>query len=196
MPNNNQPPSGKEPETFPIIPHIASLLAREVESHSLREVAAEVGVSHGTIHRVINGAAPDVFTFLKLINHFGLIAGSAFESPSHLSLEKWEKPSECREILVSFFVPYQRAAFEKVLEGLMDGGGFIQSYSVGEYLRFEVAAEELECVKMYLNKLDVPTEKDGQKLSIVGRIQALMDSVKNPEKYPEIDKNKIDNSGG
>lgn len=66
MPNNPPAPSGKEPkepETFSIIPHIASLLAREVESHSLREVAAEVGVSHGTIHRVINGAAPDVFTF-------------------------------------------------------------------------------------------------------------------------------------
>lgn len=191
MPNNTQPPSGEEPketETFPIIPYIASLLAREVESHSLREVAAEVGVSHGTIHRVINGAAPDVFTFLKLVRHFGLDASDA--------LEKWEKPSECRELLISFFTPWQRVAFEKAVHALMEGGGWIQCYSTGEYGRFEVAAEELECVKMYLDKLGVPKERDGQKLSYVGRIQALMESVRNPEKYPEIDKNKIDNSGG
>jgi hypothetical protein len=172
----------KEPEAFPIIPHIAKLLAAHVEKSSLREVAAEVGVSHGTIHRVINGAAPDVFTFLKLVNHFGLVAGTAFESPAHLSLEKWEKPSECRELLISFFTPWQRVAFEKAIHALMDGGGWIQCYSTGEYLRFEVAAEELECVKMYLDKLGIPKEKDGQKLSYVGRIQALVESVKNSGK--------------
>lgn len=183
-------------ETLPILSHIAALLARAVKEGSLREVAAEVGVSHGTIHRVIKGLPPDVFTFLKLINYFGLVPGSAFESPAHLSLEKWEKPSECREILVSFFTPWQRAGFEKVLQGLRDAGGMIQCYSVGEYLRFEVAAEELECIKMHLDRLGVPTEKEGKKLSYVGRIQALMESVRNPEKYPEIDKNKIDNSGG
>ena len=172
----------KEPETFPIIPHIASLLAREVEKSSLREVAAEVGVSHGTIHRVMNGAAPDVFTFLKLVNHFGLIAGSSLESPAHLSLEKWGKPSECRELLISFFTPWQRVAFEKAVHALMQGGGWIQCYSVGEYGRFEVAAEELECVKMHLDKLGVPKEENGQKLSYVDRIQALADSVKNSGK--------------
>lgn len=173
------------PEPFPILPHIAALLAKAVKKSSLREVATDVGVSHGTIHRVIKGSPPDVFTFLKLINHFGLVPGSAFESPAHLSLEKWEKPSECREILVSFFTPWQRAGFEKVLQGLMDAGGMIQCYSVGEYLRFEVAAEELECIKMHLDRLGVPTEKEGKKLSYVGRIQALTDSVKNSGKTPE-----------
>jgi hypothetical protein len=110
------------------------------------------------------------------------VAGTAFESPAHLSLEKWEKPSECRELLISFFTPWQRVAFEKAIHALMDGGGWIQCYSTGEYLRFEVAAEELECVKMYLDKLGIPKEKDGQKLSYVGRIQALVESVKNSGK--------------
>ena len=198
MPNNGQLPSGKEPkesETFLIIPHIAKLLATQVERSSLREVAAEVGVSHGTIHRVINGAAPDVFTFLKLVNHFGL-AELDFQRPAHPSIEKRGNPWECRELLISFFTPWQRVAFEKAVHALMEGGGWIQCYSTGEYGRFEVAAEELECVKMYLDKLGVPKEKDGQKLSYVGRIQALTESAGNPVKYPGIDKNKVDNSSG
>lgn len=168
----------------PIISHIASLLAREVEKSSLRDVAADVGVSHGTIHRIINGAAPDVFTFLKLVNHFGLMT-VPFQGPAHLSIEKWFKPSECREILVSFFTPWQRAAFEKVLDGLLDAGSSLQCYSVGEYHRFESAAEELECVRLWLDRQHAPTEKDGQKLSYVGRIQALMDNVKDPGKISE-----------
>jgi len=178
------PQAHEMPETFPILPHIAALLAKAVKEGTLREVAAEVGVSHGTIHRVMNGAPPDVFTFLKLINYFGLVPGSAFESPAHLSLEKWNKPSECREILVSFFTPWQRAGFEKVLQGLMDAGAMIQCYSVGEYLRFEVAAEDLESIKIYLDGLGVPTEKEGKRLSYLERIQALADSVKNSGKTP------------
>lgn len=168
--NNGQLHSEKEGGDFPIIPHIASLLAREVESHSLRDVAAEVGVSHGTIHRIINGSAPDVFTFLKLVKHLGLDASDA--------LENWEKPSECRQLLISFFTPWQRVAFEKAVHALMEGGGWIQCYSTGEYVRFEMAAEELECIKLFLNKHNVPTERDGKPLSCVGRIEAYAEMKK------------------
>ena len=32
--------------------------------------------------------------------------------------------------------------------------------------------EELECIKLFLNKHNVPTERDGKPLSYVGRIEA------------------------
>jgi transcriptional regulator with XRE-family HTH domain len=44
------------------------LLYRSVHRLSLRELAAEIGVSHGTLHRVENGKPIEGETMLKLMN--------------------------------------------------------------------------------------------------------------------------------
>lgn len=68
---------------------------------------------------------------------------------------------------------------EKIVK-LAESQNRSESYIAGKMLdescdnKTELLLEELECVKMWLNKMNAPTEREGKTLSVIGRITGLL----------------------
>lgn len=56
-------------------------------------------------------------------------------------------------------------------------------YSTQSFNNMQYSSEEYECANMFLDKIGVPNYQDGQKLSLVGRINMIMETYKTLKIY-------------